>query len=674
MTIRKESNKHGHHTKKRYLGALAISLLVCWYQILGEGAGLEEWLSSLGGVVVATCTATKTLPNWQSGGLSSSDEAFAFDEEEIQVLEDNDCFVLKDICVSPSLGSHWFYLTNHSTTTPSKEEIHHQPHFIFEPDFNPNLGLPRQVVVNRSLDLNHPQSLQLLQRMNCQASAIANHIMVTGEFVDMAMEIYVRLVSGLWELWNNLPNKPSWWKRTPQSPHIQLYMHIPGPMSTKLLATAQPMMAGFSSHPVRNILTLFFGGNDATTTASTTTNRCRCFSRLVFCGYYDANVRDRILEKKRRKRKKKQQQPSTEDSRLNQYNEVQPQLHNYSQNGLKRIKAGPQVGRRKGEDVAPPIRWDQIRNFTRQGAFDAYPNLAQRIQEYKRDILVRALVTTHNKTSTTTSYNQIMTMKASGKAKWIQEESTTRLQEWTLIGFAQRQTRRRWLNLPDILQHCRDAWLVPFKIVCVEVDLDSDFGHVPENQVMMHAGLDALIGVHGSQQVHAVWMPDGAFVLELLPHLMGKWGQWTQTTERRTPNGKMINSTKLNHVGYPLDASSVPDCHGALRHLEHCNNDTRWDNRDIWVEPDIIENFVQTFLVLPTPAEEELPSTTPLQQHQHRQSVTSSPFRPCDYFDKIAYHEFVLYHVNCLLAGTKERTYRHYFRPRNSFRHLNFTQ
>jgi hypothetical protein len=43
-----------------------------------------------------------------------------------------------------------------------------------------------------------------------------------------------------------------------------------------------------------------------------------------------------------------------------------------------------------------------------------------------------------------------------------------------------------------------------------------------EYQVAMHAGLDALLGIHGSQNVHGVWLPDGAYMVEFLPYLYGR--------------------------------------------------------------------------------------------------------------------------------------------------------
>jgi hypothetical protein len=539
---------------------------------------------------------------------------FTFSEEDIKVFEQNDCIVLENICSLQ--GPSWFYQRQLAKDTFSTTSgTPRQPDFILEPEFNPDLRLPKQVSVN--------SSNEVLVVDSCQESLVPNHVVVTGAFINMAMEVYVRLVSGLYELWSQISTS-SWWKQQPNTPHIQFYVHIQG-NTTQLLPTMHPMFKGFTNLPLLNFLSLF------------QQDGCHCYQRLILCGYFDAVARDRIMRRKRRRKKQQGNQ--------------QPKLNNSlseTTKGIKQFRPGLQVGRIKGENVDPPIPWDQIRNHIRYGVFQSYPNLEQRILDFKRNALVRALAS-------------VPGMNAS---RITEESSEERLDEWTLVGFSQRNVRRRWLNLEDILMQCLQEWLLPWKVLCVEIQLDSDVGLVPENQVIMHAKLDALIGVHGSQQVHAVWMPDGAYVLELLPHLLGKWGQWTQSTDSRTPNGKMINHTKLNHVGYPLDGSSVPDCEGALHYLKEqglgCNNAKRWDERDIWVQPQIVESFVRKFLVL-TPNDG---STTPVTHP----TVTNSPTRSCQEYDQLAYDEFVLYHVNCVEDG--KHLYRNYFRPRESFVHL----
>ena len=610
------------YQNRRFLWIFVFCTILCIHPLA------KNSLSSFLVISVPTSNSARTVRQQSTKHNEEKENPFSFSDDDLHILEQNGCFAMKDICISSGVEQkHWFY---RHLIADEDDNGKYQPDFILDlhqqqqQSTNLALAFSSEIMVKRN---THQHS------KSCYTSPIANHIIVTGQFVDMVMEVYVRIVSGLWEIWNQF-SETHWWKEKPHNPHVQLYVQVQGESGrVQLIPSMHPLLKGFSSNPLWNILDLF---RQQKHNKNEDPANCHCYSRLAFCGYFDVNAQRRFYQKKRKKKGNQEMIPVDNANESLQ---------------ILRIQPGLQVGRRKGEDVDPPIEWDKIRNHTRQSVFLAYPNLQQRITDFKKDLLIRALNTVPRATTL-----------------WIEEEVEQRLQQWTLVGFSQRSVRRRWLNLDDILQKCLQEWMMPYRIICVSIDLDSEIGKVPENQVIMHAGLDVLIGVHGSQQVHVVWMPDGAFVLELLPHLLGKWGQWTQTTERRTPNGKMINHTALNHVGYPLDASSVPDCQGSLSYLEECNNEKRWDNRDIWVHPDIIQSFIYTFLVLTPPGGIK---TAAVDQavREHTVTVTSSRERTCEYFDEVAYQEFVLYHVNCRDQQGKLQ-HQHYFRPRDSFEHL----
>jgi hypothetical protein len=213
--------------------------------------------------------------------------------------------------------------------------------------------------------------------------------------------------------------------------------------------------------------------------------------------------------------------------------------------------------------------------------------------------------------------------------------SATTMGGWKLIGFSQRLSRRRWLNLSSTLQHCNDLWNnTKYKVTCIEVNLDLPESRAnPIHQVVLHGGLSALIGIHGSQQTHAAWMPPHSYVLELLPHLWARHGSWTQSTHIPTMNGYMLQDTDINHLGYPLDYKSVPNCslpmytHGDGRHQSgqlKCNNEKNWSDRDFEVDWDIIERFIQDFVLEPVP-------------------------RTCNEFEAKSTNDFVLYNVACII-------------------------
>ena len=139
-------------------------------------------------------------------------------------------------------------------------------------------------------------------------------------------------------------------------------------------------------------------------------------------------------------------------------------------------------------------------------------------------------------------------------------------------------------------------------------------------------------------------------MLELLPHLQGTWGSWTQSTDNPTVNGRIVYNTDIHHVGYPLDHTSNPNC-SLYNASIPCvgEKQRRWDVRDFEVDWTIIERFVQTFVL--------------------------DPPRTCSDFERRAQWEFVIYNAHCRVDhnnGSHDHGYehRHFYRSRDSFLHL----
>ena len=183
--------------------------------------------------------------------------------------------------------------------------------------------------------------------------------------------------------------------------------------------------------------------------------------------------------------------------------------------------------------------------------------------------------------------------------------STDSVSDWKFVGLAQRKSRRKWLNVEEIIKMC-DVKFRSFKIVCFTVDVEETSSAL--EQLLMHRSLHAFIGVHGAQLTQGVLLPKHGYVLELLPWVpYYLWGVWVTSTHIPTPLGLIYHNTDLNHVGYPLGRDSVPLC----LHVDPTNEEEdreclmnktnnklfRWADRDFNVPYRVIGNFLYSFLV-----------------------------------------------------------------------------
>ena len=86
--------------------------------------------------------------------------------------------------------------------------------------------------------------------------------------------------------------------------------------------------------------------------------------------------------------------------------------------------------------------------------------------------------------------------------------------EWKIIGLADRKARRVWLNINEIVHACKDKFLSK-KVICIKVNVEET--NSVEAQLLMHMSLNSLVGIHGAQLTHGVLIPPEGFILELLP-------------------------------------------------------------------------------------------------------------------------------------------------------------
>ncbi|KAL3811807.1 hypothetical protein ACHAXA_006787 [Cyclostephanos tholiformis] len=162
---------------------------------------------------------------------------------------------------------------------------------------------------------------------------------------------------------------------------------------------------------------------------------------------------------------------------------------------------------------------------------------------------------------------------------------------WKLVGLARRKSRRLWLNIDDIMSMCKE-YFGRHRVACILVDVEE--AQSPEEQLIMHRSLHAFIGVHGAQLTQGVLLPRHGYILELLPWIPPyTLGGWTASTDGPTPLGEIFHNTDINHYGYSLSRESTPLCshvdimyeEGTRLCLTNQENEGRfnWDVRDFIV-------------------------------------------------------------------------------------------
>eukprot|EP00985_Skeletonema_marinoi_P008775 scaffold4015_cov200-Skeletonema_marinoi.AAC.6 len=259
------------------------------------------------------------------------------------------------------------------------------------------------------------------------------------------------------------------------------------------------------------------------------------------------------------------------------------------------------------------LRQDSLARYARKD-----PLLQQKIREYRRQ-----------------------TLSAAG----LSSEEVDDVDEWKIVGLTERKLRRIWLNIDDSVRAC-DGFRQQ-KVVCITVNVEETAS--PEEQLLMHSSLDALVGIHGAQLTQGIFLPRQGYILELLPWIPDwSWGAWVARTNSPTPLGIIFHNTDLNHLGYALDRDSVPLC----RHVNKTDETDcfkaklkrgrsfSYDQRNFEVDSDVVTTFISSIL---------------LQNSTNCDSMKT----------RAAENDFVLYNAYCSHGAENEFSTEHYYRNAN---------
>ena len=81
------------------------------------------------------------------------------------------------------------------------------------------------------------------------------------------------------------------------------------------------------------------------------------------------------------------------------------------------------------------------------------------------------------------------------QSKNISKEEVINVDDWKIVGLTKRLSRRKWLNIDEIVTHC-DATFAHLRVVCITVNVEE--ATTVQEQLLMHMSLDALVGIRKS--------------------------------------------------------------------------------------------------------------------------------------------------------------------------------
>jgi hypothetical protein len=230
-----------------------------------------------------------------------------------------------------------------------------------------------------------------------------------------------------------------------------------------------------------------------------------------------------------------------------------------------------------------------------------FDNLDEKIRQYKMNVLNEMGFFGSNNRSSSNDNNHTTI---------INNNATTAIDNWKLIGFARRKSRRLWLNINDVMVMCNSPrYQQQHHIACIIVDVEE--ATTPEEQLIMHRSLFALIGIHGAQLTQGILLPSQAYVLEILPWIPNYLtvGGWVASTNAPTPLGVIYHNTDINHYGYALGRNSTPLCSHInmtdedatkeclLNEYDGTSQKFQWDVRDFIVPVHAIEDFLTLIIM-----------------------------------------------------------------------------
>jgi len=384
---------------------------------------------------------------------------------------------------------------------------------------------------------------------SCPYSTVKHHLIVQSAYNDMMGEFYSRTLLGLnqWILDYPIESREQ----------LQMYPHFVK-FDRRMLVGHQMFLGGLPNNDIYRSFNDFVRDG-----------RCQCFEKLIFCGY------------------------STERHSQAQLFPKQNLTGDQANRMLDVIKPSGKIDNPKTQCGFATNResllnhncvgYRRLRNSLHKVFNQKAPSLGEMIRATRREILLE-------------------------KGAISSDNDGVDVFEWKIVGLAKRTTRRKWLNIDQVLSRCDEVFM-RHRIVCTAVDVET--ARRAETQLVMHRSLDAFIGIHGAQLTQGVLLPKRAYIVELLPWV--PWylfGDWVRTKSKPTPLGVIFHNTELQHLGYPLGRKSVPLCldvdpddQEAERNcfMNETNGNIekfRWDERDFNVRAGIVTDFISSFLLV----------------------------------------------------------------------------
>ena len=464
-----------------------------------------------------------------------------------------ECFHLTNICHAPNDGK-WFYdrSIQHSSADENNK-YRRQPTLKYN-----RTSMHWPVAPDTNIHFNVSSAYRYSGNMSeCPYSHTPHHVVSQSAYNHMIGEFYVRQLIGLNQWMNDYP---------PESDQdIQMYIHLP--VKKAQLYDGHRLFMGVlpQNGQVENFQSLVQGKET-----------CECYQTLAFCGY-DRNSNGKTRRKNQMRNdttlgvaaadsvettKKKNQ------TRNHIFN-VAPGI-SYKDTQFDKWCFGNDKKKIENCTTYNDIRQDLLRRCAKKD-----PTLQEKIREYRRQIIL-SLVSS--------------------------SEEVKDVDEWKIVGLTERKLRRVWLNIDDSVKAC-DIFRRQ-KVVCITVNVEATAS--PEEQLLMHSSLDALVGIHGAQLTQGTLLPRQGYILELLPWIPDwSWGVWVARTSEPTPVGVMFHNTDLNHLGYSLDRDSVPLCKHVIEEDEkECfqaeqreKKNFMWDRRNFEVKPDVVTKFISSMLL-----------------------------------------------------------------------------
>jgi hypothetical protein len=242
--------------------------------------------------------------------------------------------------------------------------------------------------------------------------------------------------------------------------------------------------------------------NAASSSSSSSSSKCRCFTKLIFCGYYMENSttlqNDNVTEMFPK---------GNIYADIPEYKDRVRHMVNPNFNGHPH-QDGDDDDEDDDDDVVAPIgfkphpyinhpdiTWGadsdnfafrDLRNDIFSMHTQRFDNLDEKIRQYKMNVLNEmGLLGSNNRSSSNDNNHTTI----------INNNATTAIDKWKLIGFARRKSRRLWLNINDVMVMCNSPkYQQEHHIACIIVDVEE--ATTPEEQLIMHRSLFALIGIH----------------------------------------------------------------------------------------------------------------------------------------------------------------------------------